>query len=405
MICRSFAEPACASLFVVGFTLAIAAPLCSAREPQTAPEIRRFVHSRAAQTDKEGFYRQPAGLCEDYPEETTTSEKIQKNFDVLRETGTKLLRFGIGWDGIEEAPDAHNWRFWDEIVDTAEREGVTLLPYVCYTPQWLGDDPENFWRETPRDLDRFGKFMFQIAQRYRGKIRSWELWNEPDNRDYWRGSAKQFARMFKAGASAVRRADPQASVVLGGLAGDPDSNFMRALVRNHHITRYCDIINFHSYFETWDKTRAEELPRRVEEYRDVLLSSSRKPAAAPDLWLAEFGYSSAPLKGGKVSEWVTAAHKFEHTAEFQAVALLRHHVLALAAEQLSLIGLVSHPRSATLGRSDRRRQQPALRAAGCRRKAKARTGRHAALESACRPAGAAYSSHRDRQVESHSLRV
>ena len=334
---RSFVRRlTCCHLLAAAFTVALASPVSFAREAPRAPEIRRFVHSRAAQTDAQGFYHQPAGLCEDYPEETTTSEKIQKDFAVLRETGTKLLRFGIGWDGIEETPGEYNWRFWDEIVDTAEREGVTLLPYVCYTPHWLGNDSENFWREPPRYLDGFGKFMFQIAQRYRGKIRSWELWNEPDNRDYWRGSAKQFARMLKGGAEAVRRADPQALVVLGGLAGESDSNFMRALIRNHQIARVSDVINFHSYFETWDKTRAEELPRRIAEYREVALSSSRTPAAAPDLWLAEFGYSSAAPKSGKVSESLKATYEFEHTEDFQAVALLRHHVLALAAEQLSL---------------------------------------------------------------------
>ena len=53
-----------------------------------------IVYSRAAQTDSDGFYYQPAGLCEDYPEETTTSAKIAADFDVLRDTGTKLLRFG-----------------------------------------------------------------------------------------------------------------------------------------------------------------------------------------------------------------------------------------------------------------------------------------------------------------------
>ena len=313
-----------------------AAPGSFAREEQSSPEIRRFVHSRATHTDSDGFYHQPAGLCEDYPEETTTSEKIQKDFAVLRETGTKLLRFGIGWDGIEERAGEYNWRFWDEIVETAEREGVTLLPYVCYTPRWLGDHPENFWREPPRDLDRFGKFMFQIAQRYKGKIRSWELWNEPDNRDYWRGSAKQFARMFKRGAEAVRRADPRAVVVLGGLAGGPDSNFMHALVRNHQIARFSDVINFHSYFETWDKKAAERLPQRIREYRELAVASAPRAKAAPDLCLAEFGYSSAASKSGKDSEWVRATYEFEHTPEFQAVALLRHHVLALAAERLSL---------------------------------------------------------------------
>ncbi|MBA2431885.1 MAG: cellulase family glycosylhydrolase [Chthoniobacterales bacterium] len=307
------------------------------REPaQPQQQASRFPFSRAAQQDQDGFYYQPAGLCEDYPEESTTSEKIQRDFAVLRETGAKLLRFGIGWDGIEEAPGEYNWRYWDEIVTTAERDGVTLLPYICYTPQWLGTDPQEFWREPPRDLARFAHFVEQIVTRYRGRIRAWELWNEPDNRDYWRGSAQQFAIMFRGGAQAVRRADPDALVVLGGLAHDADSKFTRALFQQHALGRWIDVINFHSYFETWDNRRAEHLLQRIAGYGKLARSARGKSSPAPELWLAEFGYSSATRADGKVSEWVKARHPFEHTREFQAVALLRHHALALASQQLAL---------------------------------------------------------------------
>ena len=135
---------------------------------EVAAEPRRFVFSRAAQQDREGFYFQPAGLCEDYPEETTTSAKIAAEFDVLRQTGTKLLRFGIGWDGVESAPGEYDWRRVDEIVEAAGRDGVTLLPYVCYTPEWAGAGDDH-WREPPRNLEHFGSFMFAIASRYRRK--------------------------------------------------------------------------------------------------------------------------------------------------------------------------------------------------------------------------------------------
>jgi polysaccharide biosynthesis protein PslG len=292
--------------------------------------------SRAKQQDDQGFYFQPAGLCDDYPEETTTSTKIQRDFEVLRQTGSKLLRFGIGWDGIEEEPGQYNWRFWDEIVETAERDGVTLLPYICYTPKWNSDQSDDFWRQPPRDLTKFGRFVGEIVQRYRGRIRSWELWNEPDNRDYWRGTPKQFATMFSSGAAAARRADPDALVVLGGLAHDADSRFTRALFERHGIGRLVDVINFHSYFETWDNRPAEHLLKRINGYKTLAARSRSKSSPPPDLWLAEFGYSSAARPDGKVSEWVKATQPFEHTRDFQAVALLRHHVLALATEQLAI---------------------------------------------------------------------
>ena len=301
----------------------------------SAAEARRFPFSRAAQQDSNGFYFQRAGLCEDYPEETTTSEKIAADFDVLRRTGTKLLRFGVGWDGIEQSPGKYDWKLLDEIVATAEREGVTVLPYVCYTPEWAGRGGRDSWREPPRNLERFGSFMHALASRYRGKVKSWELWNEPDNRDYWRGTPKQFAAMFKSGSQAVRRADPEAVIVLGGLTQPTRSAFFQAVLNRHGLGQSFDVLNFHTYLETWDNDRAEELPRRVEDYARGL-QRGNPDARRRDIWLAEFGYSSLPPRGRRVSEWVRAGHAHEHTADFQAVALLRQHFLAVAAGQLSL---------------------------------------------------------------------
>lgn len=328
---------ACIVLLLLAPLLAVAeandaAAVTRRHSARAGGEVKRFVFSRQVQQDAAGFYYQPAGLCEDYPEETTTSEKVARDFEILRETGTKLLRVGIGWDGIEEKPGEYKWRHWDEVVDTAQREGVTLLPYVCYTPEWATGARRDGWREPPRNLDRFGKFMSVIASRYRGTVRSWELWNEPDNRDYWRGSPKQFARMFTAAARAVRKADPHAVVVLGGLAHGPDSSFFNAITANRRLSGYFDVLNFHGYFETWDSTPAEEYLDRINGYAAAVGSAS--PDRTPDMWLAEFGYSSGKVarKAGATGSAVTDFH----SPEFQAVALLRHHILALAAEKLSL---------------------------------------------------------------------
>ena len=142
----------------------------------------------------------------------------------------------------------------DEIVATARRDDVTLLPYVCYPPEWAGNGDDDTWREPPRNLERFGSFMHALASRYRGKVKSWELWNEPDNRDYWHGTPKQFARMFQSGARAVRRADPEAVVVLGGLTQPPRSAFFKSAILPHELHRWFDVLNFHAYFKTWDSS-------------------------------------------------------------------------------------------------------------------------------------------------------
>ena len=138
----------------------------------------------------------------------------------------KLLRVSFGWDAIEEEKDEYNWHFWDEFVRMAVDEyGITLIPYVCYTPRWNAtrQDDMEFWRSVPQDIDEFGEFMGDLVNRYKDRIETWELWNEPDIEWYWMGDQESFARLLASGSAAVKRADPGATVVLVARGSRPSA--------------------------------------------------------------------------------------------------------------------------------------------------------------------------------------
>jgi hypothetical protein len=93
-----------------------------------------------------------------------------------------------------------------------------------------------------------------------------------------------------------------------------------------------DVISIHGYLETWDARRAEEYPAFI----GAAAALVRETAPRDDLWMAEFGYADWRRTDGRPSEWSYAVKPFEHTADFQAVALLRAHALALGTSVLSL---------------------------------------------------------------------
>ncbi|MFL5375634.1 MAG: GH39 family glycosyl hydrolase [Myxococcales bacterium] len=289
------------------------------------------VPSRQHDTVAGGFYAQPAGLADDVPEETSGESKIRRDLAAARDAGAHYLRFAIGWDGVETAPGTFDWRLADEVIGLAPSYGVVPLPYVCYTPKWLNPDPKDYWRKPPSDIARFGTFLEAAARRYAGRVPSWELWNEPDNDFYWLGSVEEFARLIRAGAEGVRRGDPRARIVLGGMSKGR-SPFLETLLREHHLGDVVDVVSAHGYLETWDPRRTEDYPAYISEIDKLL----RETAPRDDFWMAEFGYSDWRRPDGKPSEWSYAVHAYEHTSEFQAVALLRAHALALATGALSL---------------------------------------------------------------------
>ncbi|UCE07336.1 MAG: cellulase family glycosylhydrolase, partial [bacterium] len=274
------------------------------------------------------------GLCEDYPEETTTLEIIRNDMELLKRTGVNLLRISFGWDAIEAKKDQYDWLFWDDYVKMAVDEyGVTLIPYICYMPKWNSKgaaDTLYFWNYPPVEAEQFGEFMQAIVSRYKKWIKTWELWNEPDIWIYWQGTPEEFANMIKIGAKAVKEADPDAKVVLGGVAYS--EGFVEKLFRDYGLSPYVDVVNMHNYYETWNEQPVENIDDHILKMSEVIKNyGNHQP-----LWMAEVGYSTF-RQGSKVSSEYTAYYEYEHKPEYQAVDLFKRLALIVSTEKISAI--------------------------------------------------------------------
>jgi hypothetical protein len=296
--------------------LSMLALLCAACAP-------RLAEPSAAPS---GPVRQvPIGLCEDYPEERRSLEDVRRDFELLRRLGIDTLRVSFGWDGIEPERNRYDFEFWDEFVDLAVRDyRLTLIPYVAYTPAWNSDGGEaDHWKTPPREPEEFAELMGLLAARYRGRIHSWELWNEPDNRDYWLGSVADYAELARLGAEAIRAVDPSIRIVSGGLAGTVE--FLAQLFAGFDAARTFDVVNLHAYYETWNPAPLETLPRYVADVADLL----RRHGGPPAIWMAEIGYGNY-RRGRHVSAHTVATFAYEHTLQYQAVVLVKSLALLLS---------------------------------------------------------------------------
>lgn len=275
------------------------------------------------------FARVPLGLCEDYPEEVRSLDEVRRDLDLMRRAGVRVLRVSIGWDGVETQRDQYDLAFWDAFVELAVGElGIELIPYVAYTPRWnTTSERDDFWRTPPEDAGELGELLGLLAARYAGRIHSWEIWNEPDNRDYWLGSAAQYATLLEAGSRAVRAADPDARVVLGGLAGNVD--FLRELFDELGAARLVDVVNLHAYYETWNPNPVESIVEYVDDVSEII----RRHGGRQAIWMAEVGYSNhVTLESRR-----RARYDYEHGLEFQAVMLMRTLGLIWSKPAVSLI--------------------------------------------------------------------
>jgi len=155
--------------------------------------------------------------------------------------GLQLARIDARWQNVEPNPPSgsshhYNWSLYDSIVGALAQHGLRWYPIVDYSTTWSGAIAGDAASAVaPQHLGDFSNFAFTLAKRYgRGgsfwaahpslpaiPVVDYEIWNEENSttflhpQDY---APEAYADLYMAARSAIRAADPQAKVIVGGLA-------------------------------------------------------------------------------------------------------------------------------------------------------------------------------------------
>ena len=134
-------------------------------------------------------------------------------FARMREAGLRCVRFDLGWRLCQPTPDAPlDFSRYDRVFESAEAEGIEPLPILNWAPRWAVPVTEH--------IEEWRAYVRAAAERYRGRVAAWEVWNEPNHRAHYpHGDAKAYLEMLRAAREEIKAADPEAIVCCGGLAG------------------------------------------------------------------------------------------------------------------------------------------------------------------------------------------
>jgi len=215
-----------------------------------------------------------------------------QSLDLLKSAGIHWIRRnGVAWHKVEPEPGQRNWnklaRF-DAELKLAHENGLTPIIIVRGTPAWAQKVSGSFCGPIAEHaFDDFADFMVALVERYKDApyhVKYWELGNEPDagfyegdrvygcwgdkNAPYYGGG--YYGEMLKVVYPAIKSADPEARVVIGGLLLDkhpdhpaagpnaPARFLVGVLVAG--AGDYFDIVSFHGYphytkqLEDWEFT-------------------------------------------------------------------------------------------------------------------------------------------------------
>ena len=131
------------------------------------------------------------------------------------------VRLFMGWNAMEPARGVYNTARLADYHAFLNHlpAGTRVILDLEGTPAWAAGGSSNV-ATPPADNQSFAGFANYVANAFRGKVSAYEIGDEEDTSTYWTGTPAQYAALLKAAYPAVKSADPAASVILGGLAGN-----------------------------------------------------------------------------------------------------------------------------------------------------------------------------------------
>ncbi|GAA1000555.1 hypothetical protein GCM10009555_103740 [Acrocarpospora macrocephala] len=180
-----------------------------------------------------------------------TAERVYPHLSRL---GATWARVQTGWSRSETEPGRYDFAWLDEIVDSLAAAGVETMFSVTFGNELYmpGVPHESAVGYVPLYYDgavpAWTAFVRALAERYRGRVTHWEVWNEPNIPQFWQPrevSGRDYAELVRVTAQAVRAEIPDATII-GGATSLVDPAFLVAALRGG-LARSIDAFSFHPY--------------------------------------------------------------------------------------------------------------------------------------------------------------
>jgi len=224
------------------------------------------------------------------------------------------VRWPLAWGGVQPTPNGdYEWGAFDDVVKTAARQHLRVLPFVYSTPSWLARKYTTLPVNNARQRRGWAAFLRAAAERYgphgefwrehrRGSgdfvpkvpLREWQIWNEANFFYFAKpASPTRYAQLLKIANRALKRGDRSVKTIVSGLFGEPSAkppnamhavDFLRRLYRVRGIKASFDGIALHPYSET-----AADLARMTNEMRRVVVQNGDRRTR---LYITEMGWGS-----------------------------------------------------------------------------------------------------------------
>jgi hypothetical protein len=243
------------------------------------------------------------------PDLITKPAQVQASeLAAMKAIGITSIRLDADWSIVQHAgARSFSWGQLDRAVTSVRAAGMTVDLIIDGTPAWAAKaGTSGDVSPPPASPAQYATFAARVAARYAPHgVKLFEIWNEPNSAGFWspKPDPAAYTADLKAAHAAIKRAEPSALVISGGLA--PETNdgtniapitFLQDMYADGAKGSF-NAVGYHPYsypalpdtYEIWSGwSQMSQTPTSIE---SVMAANGN---ASVPLWLTEVG---APTNG------------------------------------------------------------------------------------------------------------
>ncbi len=251
-------------------------------------------------------------------EQEVEEAKIERSLQLISKAGFHWIRQQFPWEDIEIYGKGdywdHQWNHsawekYDRLVELAQKYDLEIIARLDNPPAWSRavGNAEGWSLGPPDDFEDYGDFVYAVVSRYRGQIRYYQIWNEPNIYPEWGNQPvdpEAYVRLLQIAYRRAKEADPDCVIIAAGLAqttelGPRNLSDLIYLERMYEagVQGYFDVMGAMVY-GLWtgplDRRTSSDRTNfsRVQLTREIMV---RHGDADKPLWATEVGWNALPV--------------------------------------------------------------------------------------------------------------
>nr|WP_315496540.1 glycosyl hydrolase [uncultured Rhodoferax sp.] len=235
----------------------------------------------------------------------------------------------VQWPSIQPSKEKWDFAKLDLLIGLSQITKVEPLLPLGLTPRWASSRPneksaygEGMAAE-PASMEDWKQYIRTVANRYKGKIKYYEIWNEPNDKGFFSGSPEKLVELTCTAYQVLKEVDSTILVISPAYTGQQNIEKLEEFLQKGGA-KCIDVIAHHFYVTP---EGPEAIPAYVLKVRQAM---KRQSVESLPLWNTEIGWL---IENSDGSENGQATNYWKLVTQAQSTALIaRAYLLGASAD-------------------------------------------------------------------------